>query len=149
MSTRIRGIEATIRLSIDGNVKKGSMIKVTNFTATPRQDLEELDYIGEDESEIDFIHNGYDLAWSVDVNDEIPLQILQDLVQRQIDREAHPNIVMTVIYNFRKGSGATNHAEVYHKLKLKVSEGGFAGRKESVTVGFEAKGKKKSLVPVS
>jgi len=148
MSNRIRGQEVALRLTVDGKVLTGSMIKVTNFSATPRQDLEELDYMGEDESEIDFQHHGYDLSWSVDVNDELPMKILQDLVQRQIDRDRHPNITMTVIYNFRQGSGGTNHVEVYHRLKLKISEQSFGGRKESVTVDFEAKGKKKSLVPV-
>jgi len=148
MSTRIRGAEVALRLAIDGQVIKGSLIKVTEFTATPRQDLEELDYLGEDETEIDFMHHGYDLAWSVDMKDEKPLQILQDLVNRQIDRGKHPNITMTVIYNFRDGSGGSNQVEVYHKLKIKITETGFGGRKDSVKVGFEAKGKKKSLVPV-
>lgn len=146
MSTRIRGAEVTLRLAVDGVVQNGSMVKVTEFTAAPRQDLEELDYLGEDESEIDFQHHGYDLSWSVDMKDEIPLQILQDLVARQTSRDKHPRIVMTVIYNFRSGSGGSNHTEVYHRLKLKISEQGFGGRKESVKVGFEAKGRKKSLV---
>lgn len=149
MSTRIRGSEVTLRFAIDGKVQKGSMVKVTEFTANPRQDLEELSYMGEDEDEIDFQHHGYDLSWSVDMKDQIPLTILQNLVQRQQDQDAHPRMSMTVIYNYRGGSGGTNHVEVYHRLKLKISEQGFAGRKESVTVGFEAKGRKKSLVPIS
>lgn len=149
MSNRIRGSEVTLRLSIDGKVQRGSMVKVTNFTATPRQDLEELDYLGEEESEIDFQHHGYDLAWSVDMNDQIPLTILQALVQGQIDRSAHPKVSMSVIYNFREGSGATNAVEVYHRLRIKIAETGFGGRKESVAVSFEAKGQKKSLVPVA
>jgi hypothetical protein len=124
------------------------MIKMTEFTATPRDDLEELSYLGEDEDEIDYLHNGFDLSWSVDMADEIPLQILQDIIDRQKNRDRHPNVTMTVIYNFRGGSGATNHTEVYHRLKMKISEQGFAGRKESVKIGFEAKGRKKSLVPV-
>lgn len=149
MSTRIRGQEVTLRLTVDGKVLKGSMIKVTEFTANPRQDLEELPYMGEDEDEIDFQHHGYDLSWTVDVNDEIPLELLQTLIQRQVDRDSHPRISMAVIYNFRKGSGGKNKVEIYHKLKIKVSEQGFQGRKESVTVGFEAKGRKKSLVPLA
>ena len=124
------------------------MVKVTQFSQTPRQDLEELSYIGEDEDEIDFQHHGYDFSWQVDVNDQIPLQILQDLVQRQINRQAHPNLTMNVIYNFREGSGAQDVVEIYHKLKLKVTEIGAGGRKEGVTAGFECKCRKKSLVSV-
>lgn len=149
MSTRIRGQEVTLRLSIDGQIIRGSMMAVTEFKANPRSDLEELPYIGEDEDEIDFQHHGYDLSWSVDMRDEVPLQILRDLVDGQKNRAAHKNVTMSVIYNFRGGSGGTSQVEVYHRLKLKISEQSVAGRKQGVTVAFEAKGRRKSTVPVA
>jgi len=147
MSARTRGQEATVRVAVDGQIQPGSFFKVNDFTVTPRTDLVEKDYLGELETDIDIQHHGFDFAWSVDNQDELPLNFLSDIVDREQNQERHPDITITVIYAYRE-AGAVNQAEVYHDVFLKVAEQGFAGRKEYLTTGFEGKCKKRSQIRI-
>src|SRR4051794_12919065 len=104
MSQRMRGQEATIRVAVDGVIQAGSMFKVKDFTTTPRQDINETDYTGEDETDLDFQHHGFDLSWSVDMLDDTTQKLLSTLVQRELDHQKHPEITVTVIYTFREGA---------------------------------------------
>ena len=146
MSQRIRGQEVTMRVAVDSRIKTGSMFKVTDFTVTPRQDLVEESFLGELEDDIDIQHHGYDLSWSIQNQDEVALELLQDIVAREQNAETHPDVTITVIYAFRE-PGARNQVEVYHDVFVKINEQGFGGRKEYVTTSFEAKCKRKSLLP--
>ena len=60
MSQKMRGEEAVIKISVDGIQQSGTMIKVTDFTATPRTDINEDDYLGEAETDLDIQHHGWD-----------------------------------------------------------------------------------------
>jgi hypothetical protein len=148
MSQRFRGQEATIRIAVDGIVQAGSMFKVKDFTVTPRQDLTETPYIGEDEDDLDFQHHGFDLAWSVDMLDATTISLLSTVVDREVKHRKHPEITVTVIYAFREGAAAGGGRVVlYHtNLVLKQGDEGFSGRKEYVSVKYEAKCKKRDVL---
>ena len=60
MSLRTRGQEATLRVTVDGETQDGSWFKVKDFTATPREDIIEEDYLGELESDLDYAENDVD-----------------------------------------------------------------------------------------
>lgn len=145
MSARIRGQEATVRITVDGQVQRGSFFKVTDFEVTPRTDLTEEGYLGETEDDIDIQHHGFDFSFSVDNEDEGPLEFLSDIVEREADRQAHPSITVLVIYAYRK-QGARNKVEVYHDCFMKLATQGFGGRKEYVKTSFEGKSKRRSLM---
>jgi hypothetical protein len=145
MSQRIRGAEVTIRISVDSETQEGSFFKVTEFTSTPRTDLVEEDFLGELESDLDIQHHGWDFSFTIQNEDQAPLEFLSTIVDREQNQESHPDITMTVIYAYRE-PGASNRVEVYHDVFLKVNEQGFAGRKEYVTTGFEGKCKRRSLL---
>jgi hypothetical protein len=148
VSQRIRGQEATLRVAVDGVIQSGSMFKVKDFTVTPRQDIKETDFNGEDETDLDFQHHGFDLAWSVEILDTTTLDLLTKIVDRELNHENHPDITVTVIYAFREGAAVGGgRIVVYHgNLVLKQGEEGFAGRKEYVTVKYEAKCKKRDVL---
>lgn len=146
MSARIRGQEITIRVAVDGQVQPGSMFKVQNFTATPRTDLVEEDYLGELESDLDIQHHGFDLAWACHEQDAVAIDLLSNIVAREQNAERHPDITVTVFRRYRNGT--QNRAEVYHDCFVKVAENGFGGRKEYVGLSFEAKAKKRSVVTI-
>lgn len=147
MSARIRGQEVSARFSVDGQPQTGSWHKLTDFTVTPRAEIMETDFIGEDRSDLDFHHHGFDISFSVQNQDAKTLEFLSTLVDRQDQRSPHPNIVMTVIYSFRE-PGVRDKAEVYQDLFLKVDEFGFGGRKEYVTTRFSGKAKDRSLISI-
>ncbi len=69
MSLRQRGQEVTLRVAVDGQVLAGSMLKVEDFTATPRTDLNEDDFLGETESDLDIQHQfKYQYKFNISVN---------------------------------------------------------------------------------
>lgn len=145
MSLRQRGQEATIRLSVDGEIQEGSFFNVTDLEITPRTDLNEEDYIGELESDIDIQHHGFDGSFSVHDEDESVLNFLSLIINREQTRGRHPDITLTVIWAYRE-SGAADQAEVYHDVFMKVASRSVASRKEYVTSSFELKCKKRSQI---
>ena len=145
MSQRIRGQEITMRIAVNNQIRGGSFFKVTEFEATPRTDLVEESFLGELEDDIDIQHHGYDLTWTVQNQDEKTLELLQEIIEAEQNAEAHPDITITVIHQYRH-PGAKNQVEVYHDVFVKIGSNGFGGRKEYVTTAFEAKCKRKSLL---
>lgn len=145
MSLGQRGQEYQIRISVDGQTLAGSFFKVKEWTSTPRQDIMEKDYLGEDETDLDFQHHGWDFNFTIDIHDEKAMEFVDDLIQREADHEAPPEITVTCISKFRE-RGAKDKVEVFAKAIIKSGDGGFPGRKEQVTGRFEGKSKKRKLL---
>jgi hypothetical protein len=145
MSLRIRGQEVTLRVAIDGVTQQGSMFKVTDFTMTPRQDLQEADYIGEAETDLDVMHHGFDFSFSVDMQDGTSIDLLDDIVARQLAIATPQDVTITVIYNMRE-TGVSGRVVTYHTCFLKVDEEGAPGRKERVKTKFTCKAKKRETL---
>ena len=147
MSLRTRGQEVQIRVLVDGEQQEGSWFKVKDFTATPRHDLIEEDYLGEAATDLDEQYHGFDLAWSVDVQDPNVIDFLTDIIGRSQNGLAHPTVTVNVLYTFREGS--LPRMESYQDCFLKVGETSLSGRKEYVTNSFEAKAKTRNVLALS
>lgn len=142
--SRIRGKEVTLNVVVDGQVLAGSFVKVNDFTATPRADLVEKPYIGESEDDLDVNHKGWDLSFSIDVEDEGPLTLYQDIADRERGNQTHPLIILVATYNYRK-PGVSKRTVRYQKVFLKVDEEGHSGKNEYVSVKFSGKCKRRSV----
>lgn len=134
----LRGSEASIRITVEGQLLKGSFFQVKDFRAAARQDLPEADYVGDLASRIDFVHNGFDLSFSIDMEDRAPLDLLTQIVQAYKDRARPPRVNITVFYRFRK-EGAAKLIELYPEVILKEVEGSIGGRKDYITRSYEGK----------
>lgn len=145
MSQKMRGQELTMRIAVDGIVQGGSMIKLTDFTATPRMDLNEDDYLGEKETDLDVQYHGWDLGFSIDYEDSVAIELVEDIITREINNEQHPRITITVIYTFRE-PGKRGKIAVYRDVFLKPDEESAGGRKEKVKGKFSGKCKKRVLM---
>lgn len=145
MSLRTRGQEATIRVTVDGESQDGSWFKVKDFTATPRQDISEEDYLGELESDLDIQHHGFDLSFTVDIQDRKIIDYITKVISREQAQQAHPDITLTVIYAFR-GDNGRPVAESYRNVFLKVNDMSAGGRKEYISSSFEGKCKRRSVL---
>lgn len=145
MSQKMTGREATIRIAVDGVLQEGTMIKCTDFTATPRTDLVEDDYLGEDETDIDIMHHGWDLAFSVDYQDEKAIDLVEQIIEAEQNQTAHPDITITVIYTFREAS-ADGRIAAYYGVFLKQDEESIGGRKEKVKGKFAGKCKRRRML---
>jgi hypothetical protein len=142
MSLKSRGQEATLRLAVDGVVQEGSMFKVMDFTATPRTDLVEDDYLGEQETDLDIQHHGWDIGFSVNTIDSTALDLIDEIIAREQAHTAHPDITLTAIYTFRD-PGTRGKIYIYHEIFLKADEEGFGSRKDRHKVKFSGKAKKR------
>lgn len=143
MSLKMRGQEVTIRVSVDGTTQTGSMFKAKNWSAKPRTDLNEDDYLGEQETDLDIQHHGWDMEFQVDTTDATALDLIDLIIEREQNHEAHPDITFTVIYTFRE-PGARGRIYVYHEVFLKADEEGAASRKDKHMTKFTAKAKERT-----
>lgn len=141
----IRGAEVTIRFVVDNVLQGGTWVKATEFTLTPRSDLNEEDYLGEPESDIDFQHHGFDFSFSVHEHDESLVDFLNLIIDREQNHLPHPKIVMTVFRRYRDAD-ANNRVQAFRNVFLKVNEMGFSGRKDKVTASLEGKCKRASRI---
>lgn len=145
MSQKMRGQEITMRIAVDGEVQGGSMIKLTDFTTTMRTDINEDDYLGEKETDLDIQHHGFDFAFTVDYEDDAGLELCDDILTRESNNEQHPKITLTVIYTFRE-PGKRGRVAVYRGVFLKQDEESAGGRKEKVKGKFSGKAKTRQLM---
>lgn len=142
MSARIRGQEIAVRFTLGGEPLGGSFLKLTEFTATPRTDINEEPFLGELEDDLDIQHHGWDFSFTVQIDDHQTIDFLNEIVRREQNAIKHPSITMTVFYTFREPT-AKARTVIYRDVFLKVTEEGFGGRKDFVTNGFEGKAKKR------
>lgn len=142
--SRIRGQEVTLRFMIEGEAKVGgTWAKVKDFRATPRTEFREQGYLGEAEQDLDLQHNGFDVAFSADVEDAQGFQFLHELVAREREGLPPQRVTMTAIYAFRRNGQV--YTETYRNVLLKVDESGAGGREEYVGHQFSGKCKRADL----
>ncbi len=147
MSLKIRGEEVSIRIAVDGQVQTGTLLKLTEFSATPRTDLNEDDYLGEQHSDIDIQHHGWDLSFGFDHQDAVAIELVEGIIANEEAHTSHPDVTITVIYNYRE-PGARGRMAVYQQVFLKPAEETVGGRKEKVKGKFEGKCKQRSLLTI-
>lgn len=145
MSLRQRGQEVVVRIAVDGQVQPGSFFKVKSFTNTPRDELVEEDYLGEDVADLDYRHDGHDFGFELAELDDRVLRFMDTIITREATHTKHPDITVTVLNRYRE-AGQRAVAEVYYDVVMRVSERGFAGRKEYTAGKFEGKAKRKVLI---
>lgn len=131
MSLRIRGQELVGRIAIDGAQQTGSWLKIMSLTVTPRTDLQEADYLGEAETDLDVMHHGYDVTAEFDIQDAKAIDVLDDIQARNEAGAKPQDITLTVMYTFRDGV-TPGRIVAYHEGVLKVDEEAASGRKERV-----------------
>jgi len=145
MAGPTRGQEVTIRVAVDGSPKAGSMLRVTNFTATPQQDLPELDYLGQTETDYDFQHNGFHLQWEIHQEDAESIDMLDQAIANERAHLAPRPVTITVIYKYRDPA-QPGRIVVYHAAKAMQGDEGFKGRKDHNTVAYTAKARRRSTL---
>ncbi len=143
---RIRGQEVTIKVAVDGEPQKGTWAKVKDFTVTPRTEIVEEEYLGELLTDLDKIHNGFDLSFSVDMQDSALIDFLSQEISGDANQDALRSVTITVLYAFRDGSAPVG--ETYFDAVLKVADQSFGGRQEYVSYSIEGKAKRRAVLPL-
>jgi hypothetical protein len=137
MSQRIRGQEATIQVVVDGDVKTGSFSKVSDFSLDPRTDIQETDFLGEIETDLDIQHHGYDFSFTLHEQDKKTHDLLFDIVTREQNRVRHPAVNIVVSFAYRAGEPMSTI--VLENCFMKMDTLSIGGRKEYITNKFSGK----------
>lgn len=145
MADRIRGQETSLTFVVDGVQKDGSFSKVRNWKITPRAELTESDFVGEDESEIDFMHHGFDGSCDVDMLDDGVLSLYDLCVERQRAKLPQPQITVIALHKFRSVSMAPR-TDVCVGVKLKLDGHEVGDRKSYVKDSISFKFKRKGAI---
>lgn len=138
MSLRIRGQEATVRFSVDGQPLAGSFLKAQDFTLTPREELPEADFLGERQSDFDYRHDGFDFSFSSQVTDRSAFDFLRDVSERDRQGLPYPRITCIIIVSFRE-AGTRSMQINMPNVFMRMTDTAFSGRKDYVTHSFEGK----------
>lgn len=145
MAVKARGQNALIRIAVDGVVQGGSFTKVKDFMKTPRTTLNEDDYLGENETDIDSQHHGWDIGFSIDTTDGASIDYTDDLITRFELNQAPPDVTITVITTFPEPT-ARGRTEVFHGVFLKQDEDNIGGRKEIIKGKYSGKCKRREVI---
>lgn len=139
----IRGQEITVRVSIGGQITN---LRAKSFNATARTDLIEDDYLGEQLTELDLQHHGFDISLMVDEEDDTAVNFLTQLTTREAEHLSPQLVTICVMTTYRNGKTKPK-VEVYNDVLLKLAERSFQGRKERVENSFEGKCKTRQVIP--
>lgn len=131
LSTTVKGESVSLQVIIDGDLQGGSFARVTNFELTPRTDINELDYLGERLSILDYQHNGYDFSFEMNTQDRRLWDLLQATTQADFNDEAQPAVNIVVTITFLDPAEAPLQF-LLGNCVVKVDSIGFGGRKEQV-----------------
>ena len=158
MSARIRGQEATVRITITDAFAAafgffgqlaGSFFKVRDFTLTPRTDLVEQEYLGENQDDLDVQHHGFDFGFTVDELNNATLQYLSLLTFKEENALPPPIISVATTYIYREQVVVVPtlpQTVLLTECVLKQGERTIGGRKEYIQNAFEGKAKKRSVL---
>lgn len=144
MPDRLRGKETDIRVAVEGVLRSGLFKNVTEWETTPRDELPETELIGQDETAIDYIHNGWDLSWTKHVEDPDGINFLEELIELQRQRVTLPPITITLLYRFRD-EGLRDVQMVYRNCKLKNDREGASSRTDYLEAAYSAKCKRRTV----
>lgn len=140
-STRIRGQEVTLQMVVNGQLKAGSFTQVESFKWTPRDELSESDFMGEHESENDFMHHGVDFNFVCHEKDSAITDLYLTLVENDRQGLAHPVINMIAIYKYRDQSQPSKTL-LFQNCVVKLDDSDFGDRKSYVKNSFSGKCKR-------
>lgn len=144
MSLKARGQDLTLKITIDGQPKKGSWLKVKNFQSTSRTEIKTQGYLGETEDDLDIFHSGFDISFEIDNIDEQSLLYMRTLAQREKDGTAPQRVTILAINNYRENAKIVG--ENFIDVFLKVDDQNAGSRDANITTKFSGKCKTKALV---
>lgn len=144
-----RGQEATIRVSCQdefaslfGLIGLLPLVNVNDWTLTPRTDLVEKDYLGEQTTSLDEQHHGYDFAFSVDEANPTVIA-MQDLIQYKHELGLEPPVwAVSATVKYRDGI-TLPRTEQLTGCRIKIASRGFGGRTEYIQSSVEGKARGK------
>lgn len=133
----IRGSEITVRFSVNGEAQTGTFEQIEDFSVSPKEELQELDFLGRSTTEFDFQHGGYEFEFTAKVTDAAGLDFMKLLSDNDKSHLPYPSITMIVIHRFRDRGATPPVIHTYKNVVMHSDSMSFGGRKEYATMKFK------------
>jgi hypothetical protein len=144
-NARIKGLNVTVGLVFDGVQQSGSFSKVENFELTPNAELRDSDFLGESESEPDYMHHGYDFKFSIHETDKGVMELYDVLTAASAAGTTLPRVDVVVITTF-VDPAVPAATEVLQEAVIKIDSRSVGSRKDYVKYSVSGKCKAKKLL---
>lgn len=132
---RVRGQEYSGHVVVAGKLLIGSFAKMESMAFTPLADLKDSDFVGDEESEFDVQHHGWEVKWSIQQEDDQAIKLYLQLVAALKSGAPLPRMDFVGITTYRDPSVLTS-TKVAQNVKFKLDEESNSGRKEYVKNSF-------------
>lgn len=148
MAQAVRGVEITITIQVANVLRQGIFRNLTKCSVNNRDQLVERELLGRDVPEVDYIHNGWDITCTNQVEDSTGTDLCDELVSLQEQRRPLPPCTVKMLYDFRDPT-IPNRLVTYTVGALMNSEEAFDDRASYVTQTwtFKATSRKTQILP--
>lgn len=136
-SLQIRGSEAKIQISVDGQLQKGSFANVQNFKLSPKFDIKDVNIVGEKVTKHNLQFQDHDFSFSVLEEDAACAQFLQKLISNFNAGIAPPLVNITVTHTYL--DGVTVWREVLEVCTIYPEDRDLSSRTDFVKWSFKGK----------
>lgn len=144
-NTSIRGAEAQVLVSVQGQQQQGTYQRVQSFTITINDEIVKEQYLGESTSELDYQYDDVDFEFTAHLVTDDVLRYVVQQAERYEDRQPPLNVTVTILFGFRDPQTSAT-AVVMSGGVLRVPSIETGGRKEYVSARFEGSAKKIRLI---
>lgn len=121
-SGEIRSKEARAQLTVDGTRLGGSFSTIHDISIKPDASITKKRFTGEKRARGDIDVSGWDISFKSEKRDHLWMQ-LWDLIQdAELNARPLPDIVLTITYSYRDGSGLLRSTALSGDMVLKMDE---------------------------
>lgn len=137
----IRGQEVTVQMTINGVAQRGSFAKMEMFSATPRTELQNNDYLGEKLQVSDKIHHGWDFKFTMREQARDVFDAWKQILDAEEADAPQPTVHVVITTKYRDPSqpGVTL---VIQDAVVKLDSWDIGGRKEYVKSSWSGAARK-------
>jgi hypothetical protein len=144
-SKSIKGLHQTVGLIVNGVQQVGSFSKVESFEQTPDADLMTSEFLGESESEVDFMHHGWQFRFDVQEEDTKIVDVYESIIVQARAGSPLPRIDVILITAYVDPAVPTM-TEIFQEAVLKMDSRSASGRKEYLKAAFSGRCKIKRKI---
>lgn len=121
-SGEIRAKEAKVQLAVDGVRLGGSFATIYDISVKPDATIAKKRFTGEARARGDLDVVGYDISFKTEKRDHIWWDLWNLIQDAERNRRPLPDIVLTVSYGYRDGSGIIKNVGLSGDMVLKMDE---------------------------
>lgn len=119
---QIRSKEARVQLTVDGVRLGGSFLTIHDVSVKPDAAIAKKRFTGEKRARGDIDVVGYDISFKTEKNDHTWWSLWSRIQDAERNNRPLPDIVMTITYTYRDGSGLQRSVGLSGDMVLKMDE---------------------------